>query len=85
MWADAVWEGTNRDACLGISGACWPFVRAKIGQFVYGFYPHAERWRPDLVFVVGATACSVSRVVGDDPAGTSFGGVRSTVADFRRA
>jgi general L-amino acid transport system permease protein len=51
---DAVWEGTSRDDCLGISGACWPFVRAKFGQFIYGFYPVAERWRPNIVFATGA-------------------------------
>ena len=51
---DAVWEGTGRDDCLGISGACWPFIRAKFGQFIYGFYPIAERWRPNLVFAIGA-------------------------------
>jgi general L-amino acid transport system permease protein len=33
-------------------GACWLFVEARFGQFVYGFYPLAERWRPDLVFVI---------------------------------
>jgi general L-amino acid transport system permease protein len=51
---DAVWTGDSREACLGASGACWPFVRAKFGQFIYGFYPHDERWRPDLVFAIGA-------------------------------
>jgi general L-amino acid transport system permease protein len=51
---DAVWEGTSRDDCLGISGACWPFIRAKFGQFIYGFYPIAERWRPNIVFAIGA-------------------------------
>src|SRR6185503_10611310 len=51
---DAVWDGTSRDDCLGISGACWPFVRAKFGQFIYGFYPAAERWRPNIVFALGA-------------------------------
>jgi general L-amino acid transport system permease protein len=50
---DAVWEGTDREACLGTSGACWPFVKAKFAQFVYGFYPVAERWRPNIVFALG--------------------------------
>jgi general L-amino acid transport system permease protein len=35
-------------------GACWPFIAAKLGQLVYGFYPNAERWRPNLAFVLGA-------------------------------
>jgi general L-amino acid transport system permease protein len=33
-------------------GACWLFVEARFGQFVYGFYPAAERWRPDVVFAI---------------------------------
>jgi general L-amino acid transport system permease protein len=51
---DAVWEGTSRDDCLGSSGACWPFIRAKFGQFIYGFYPIPLRWRPNVVFALGA-------------------------------
>jgi general L-amino acid transport system permease protein len=51
---DAAWFGDTRDACLGVSGACWPFVKAKFGQFVYGFYPIVERWRPNIVFALGA-------------------------------
>src|SRR5262249_61064185 len=35
-------------------GACWPFVKAKFGQFVYGFYPESERWRVDLAHLLGA-------------------------------
>ncbi len=50
---EAAWTGTSRDACLKSWGACWPFVYAKFGQFIYGFYPAAERWRPNIVFVVG--------------------------------
>lgn len=51
---DAAWFGDTREACLGVSGACWPFVHAKFGQFVYGFYPIVERWRPNVVFALGA-------------------------------
>ncbi|MFG1361090.1 amino acid ABC transporter permease [Xanthobacter pseudotagetidis] len=56
---DAVWSGTNRDACLPDKvgravGACWPFIWAKFDQLVYGFYPAAERWRVNLVYVMGA-------------------------------
>jgi general L-amino acid transport system permease protein len=35
-------------------GACWIFVRARIGQFIFGFYPEAERWRVVLSFAIGA-------------------------------
>ncbi len=33
-------------------GACWIFVKARIGQFIYGFYPEASRWRIDIVFIL---------------------------------
>ncbi len=56
---DAVWRGTDRAACLQenaghVVGACWPFIQAKFDQFVYGFYPAAERWRVNLTFALGA-------------------------------
>jgi len=51
---DATWTGTGRADCLPNAGACWPFIWAKLGQFIYGFYPIAERWRPNLVFFLGA-------------------------------
>jgi general L-amino acid transport system permease protein len=54
---DAVWSGTDRNACLAETvghpvGACWPYVHAKITQFIYGFYPEAERWRVNLTFLL---------------------------------
>ena len=33
-------------------GACWIFVGARLGQFIYGFYPEPERWRVILSFVM---------------------------------
>src|ERR671932_1087041 len=56
---DAVWTGKDRDACLAASGhvgACWAFVKANLGLFVYGRYPEPERWRVDVVFALGAVA-----------------------------
>ena len=51
---NAVWNGNDRTACLAAdTGACWAFVKAKFGQFIYGRYPDAERWRVDLVFAMG--------------------------------
>jgi general L-amino acid transport system permease protein len=35
-------------------GACWLFVRQRFGQFIFGFYPEAERWRVILSFAIGA-------------------------------
>src|SRR5262245_38410507 len=29
----------------GPDGACWIFVRARIGLFLFGFFPEPERWR----------------------------------------
>jgi general L-amino acid transport system permease protein len=56
---DAVWHGTDRNACLAENaghpvGACWPYVQAKFTQFIYGFYPEPERWRVDLTFILAA-------------------------------
>ncbi|MDP2802186.1 MAG: ABC transporter permease subunit, partial [Phreatobacter sp.] len=53
----AVWTGADRDACIddkvGRSvGACWPFVWAKFGQFMYGFYPAEDRWRVNVTYLV---------------------------------
>jgi general L-amino acid transport system permease protein len=51
---DAVWEGTDRQACLAEgTGACWAMVKAKLGQYIYGRYPLDERWRVDIVFYSG--------------------------------
>ncbi len=53
----AAWSGDNREVCAAPGvGACWPFVWAKIGQWIYGFYPIDQRWRPNLVFLIGAAA-----------------------------
>src|SRR5258708_26807399 len=56
---DAVWTGKDRNACLAENaghavGACWPFVQAQLNQFIYGFYPEAERWRVNLTFILAA-------------------------------
>jgi general L-amino acid transport system permease protein len=56
---DAVWRGTDRNACLAenaghVVGACWPYIQAKFTQFMYGFYPEQERWRANLTFILAA-------------------------------
>ena len=52
-WAvlDATWSG-GPDACRATAGACWAYVGAKLGLFLFGFYPAAERWRPLLALVL---------------------------------
>jgi general L-amino acid transport system permease protein len=52
---DAVWGGGSGEACRPEVagrpvGACWAFIGAKINYLVYGSYPAAERWRPNLFF-----------------------------------
>jgi general L-amino acid transport system permease protein len=59
LLVDAVWHGADRNTCLEQNaghavGACWPYVAAKIDQFIYGFYPEPERWRVNLTFLLAA-------------------------------
>src|SRR5262249_43511109 len=56
---DAVWTGSSRVDCLSETvgrevGACWPFIKAKFTQFMYGFYPASEQWRVDVTYALGA-------------------------------
>ncbi len=63
LFLDASWRGETRADCTG-DGACWVFVRARLGQFLYGFYPEAERWRVNAAFgllVVAATPLFFTR------------------------
>lgn len=54
-WAliDASWGGTTRNDCTA-GGACWVFVKARFGQFMYGLYPVEERWRANLAGLIFA-------------------------------
>ena len=59
LLVDAVWQGSDRNACLAENaghpvGACWPYIQAKFTQFIYGFYPEPERWRVNLTFILAA-------------------------------
>ena len=45
---DAQWRGEGPGACPDKNAACWPFIRARFDQFMYGFYPVEERWRANL-------------------------------------
>ena len=54
-WAffDAVFVAESRKECLSIGqGACWAFIDERSDQFIYGFYPEAQRWRVDLSFAL---------------------------------
>jgi general L-amino acid transport system permease protein len=49
---NAAWTGSDREACVAHgAGACWAYIKANIGQYIYGRYPDSERWRVDLFFV----------------------------------
>ena len=57
FFIDAVWTGTNRDACrpevVGRPvGACWAYIIDKINYFIYGSYPAPLRWRVDIFFLL---------------------------------
>lgn len=58
LLTDAVWTGPDREVCLAkdgvLPGACWAFVKDRLGFFIYGFYPVDQRWRVDIFFVLGA-------------------------------
>ena len=42
--------------CRANGGACWIFVKARLPQFIYGFYPASERWRVNIVFLLLAVS-----------------------------
>jgi general L-amino acid transport system permease protein len=48
---NADFRGDSREACDS-GGACWVFINARLSQFMYGFYPEAERWRIDSTFIL---------------------------------
>ena len=51
----AVWQGSDGSACRAEKlGACWPFITNRVGQFIYGRYPDAERWRVNVTFLMFA-------------------------------
>ena len=74
-WAfiNASFAGNDRTACLKpVQGACWPFIDAKLGQFIYGRYPEAEIWRVNLVFLFGFVLLGICALGLLNPAGVSY-------------
>ena len=56
-WAfiDATWVAETREQCKGEGskgGACWAYIANRFDQTMYGFYPAAERWRPNLAGIL---------------------------------
>lgn len=50
---NATWVASERAECR-VEGACWGIVTARIDQFLFGFYPEGERWRPALALALPA-------------------------------
>ena len=50
MIFDATWSGTQAEIVK--EGARWIFIIEKFDQFIYGFYPEALHWRPNLVLLI---------------------------------
>ncbi|PLV47773.1 amino acid ABC transporter permease [Erwinia sp. B116] len=48
----ANWVGSTRADCSK-EGACWVFIHARFGQFMYGLYPQELRWRINLTLIIG--------------------------------
>jgi general L-amino acid transport system permease protein len=49
----ATWQAKDGSDCRE-GGACWPFIGAWFGQFLYGRYPDPERWRVNLTYALAA-------------------------------
>ncbi|MBL8791541.1 MAG: amino acid ABC transporter permease [Rhizobiales bacterium] len=53
----AVFVAPDRTLCnVEGAGACWPVIQDKALQWVYGFYPIDQRWRVNLVYLMGAVS-----------------------------
>ncbi len=58
---NGVWNANSLAECRaivaanageGATGACWAMIRERWHQFLFGFYPSAEYWRPVLAFAL---------------------------------
>jgi len=58
---NGVWNAGSLQECRAIvaeragpdaSGACWAMIRERWHQFLFGFYPQDQYWRPVLAFVL---------------------------------
>ncbi len=58
---NGVWNASSLQECRAIvaeragpdaSGACWAMIRERWHQFLFGFYPQDQYWRPILAFVL---------------------------------
>ena len=47
----------------GREAACWPYIYEKLYMYIYGFYPHEESWRPNVVYGLTALLFIIVRLV----------------------
>jgi general L-amino acid transport system permease protein len=57
MITEAIWIGDKTEECKNPDetrkgGACWIYIRAWVGGFMYGLYPYDLRWRVDLAGIL---------------------------------
>ena len=58
-FANSVWSAKSLQECRQIdTGACFAVIRERWQQFLFGFYPSTEYWRPTLTFVLLCVAVS---------------------------
>jgi general L-amino acid transport system permease protein len=52
-WAfiDSHWSGSGQQ-CRETAGACWSIIPANIRFIIFGFFPHAEQWRPFIAMIL---------------------------------
>ncbi|WP_085908137.1 amino acid ABC transporter permease [Kiloniella majae] len=57
FWAvtGATFTGETKADC-NLGGACWLVIGDRFHQFMYGFYPIDQYWRPNLTFVLMVVA-----------------------------
>ncbi len=61
--AGATWMASNRRGCAP-DGACWAFIRARLGLFFYGGYPVEQQWRVNLsgaLMLIALLGCLFAR------------------------
>ena len=69
-WLNSVWNAGSLSECRqivaasageGATGACWAMIRERWHQFLFGFYPPSQYWRP--VLALGLLAAALAPVL----------------------
>src|SRR5699024_3295456 len=58
---NADFVGSTQAQCDS-GGACWLFLKQRMGFFIYGFYPDEQQWRVNILFAMLA-ACFVPQMI----------------------